>query len=253
MEGQKNRDGGRIDECRHSGRAGERCIALFFFLSLFLFFFSQWQGVTSSSAIWRECHATLPLSSPQTLMKFYLLCHAVEKKQFFCSLINVWFVGRQYTRMQESFKEDWYTFFSLGCATCINQTVDRLRVGVSWASSLWLSCMILFHWLAEPPPEETAISYTHISAFWRKWKCSLCGKYCNSLCIFCPMNYLGTNLFLGFFSSQCFHFCSVVSHCTLFHAVDMTNLNIVVTVWTWSYVQILLMASRCICEWKFSR
>lgn len=96
MEGQEQREGERIDECRHSGRAGERWRALFFSLSLF----PQCREVTSSSAIWRECHATLPLPSPQTQMKFYFLCHAVERKQFFSSLINVWYVGRQYTRRQ---------------------------------------------------------------------------------------------------------------------------------------------------------
>lgn len=58
----------RIDECMHSGRAGERWRALgFFSLSLF----SQCREVTSSSMIWRECHATLPLLSPWTQMKFY--------------------------------------------------------------------------------------------------------------------------------------------------------------------------------------
>lgn len=147
------------------------------FLPLSLFF-SQCQEVTSSSAIWRECHATLPLSLPQTPMKFYFLCHAVERKQFFCSLINVWFLGRKYMRMQESSKVRGLLYILLfWFATCINHTVDRLGGGpLSWAFSLRLSCVILSHWLAEPPPEGTAISHTSISSFYGKWKWDLCGK-----------------------------------------------------------------------------
>lgn len=76
------REGERIDECRHSGRAGERWRALFFSLSLF----SQCREVTSSSAIWRECHATLPLPLPQTQMKFYFLVPCCREKTILCLL-----------------------------------------------------------------------------------------------------------------------------------------------------------------------
>lgn len=60
---------------------------------------AQCREVTSSTAIWRECHTTLPRSLPQTQMKFYFLCHAVERKQFFpfWLMSAIWAV-HEYTR-----------------------------------------------------------------------------------------------------------------------------------------------------------
>lgn len=168
MEGREEesgREAERIDECRHSGRGDERWRALFFSLS-------QCREVTSSSTIWRECHATLALPLPQTQMKFYFLCHTVERKQFFLSLINVRDAGKA-VHKQAVKKEllSLYTFL-LWSATCINQTADRSRGEAQCPgfppSGCHLGCSLigeLTPFLRGPAGSHTNISCSSSSSF----------------------------------------------------------------------------------------
>lgn len=83
-DGWKRRIRERTDECMSSGRTGERWRQLFF-----SFFLSHCQEVTSSLAIWRECHATLPFPSLyRRRWSFMFLCGAVAGKQFFPSWLT---------------------------------------------------------------------------------------------------------------------------------------------------------------------
>lgn len=87
--------GRRIDECRQSGRGeGWRTSLTFFFpLSAGRWPLAQWyeENVTQH----------YPLSLLQTQMKFYFLCHTLERKQFLLLLINVCYMGWE----QEGCKE----------------------------------------------------------------------------------------------------------------------------------------------------
>lgn len=92
----------RINECRHSGRAGERWRALFPPPPTpppSLSFFSECREVTSSSVIWRECRATLaPPFWPRCRQGCWFIFFLSVAILFSPSLINVWFVGRRSTR-----------------------------------------------------------------------------------------------------------------------------------------------------------
>lgn len=62
----------------------------------FFFFFSPLSAGRWPLAQRYEENVTqhYPLSLLQTQMKFYFLCHTVERKQFLLLLINVWYMGR---------------------------------------------------------------------------------------------------------------------------------------------------------------
>lgn len=113
--------GGSDDECRQSEQ-GEGWRTSLIFPSLC-------REVTSSSAIWRECHATLPpLFAPDTDEVLFFLFLTMEIKQFLLLMTNFWYMGRE----QESSKENisMFSFNPLLCFSIISQILIRVMPSV---------------------------------------------------------------------------------------------------------------------------
>lgn len=145
-------DGRTWAECGwiNAGRVGEQVRDGENYFSPFLYFFPllpQCREVTSSSAIWRECHATLPLPLPQTQMRFYFLCHALERKQFFPRwLMSVMWAGSRQRGSKGKIGIPFYIASDLPHAFI--RPVQR-RTAESRVSSPSVSTVIFIHLLAD--------------------------------------------------------------------------------------------------------